>query len=82
VSAVISDASSLINLARAEQFQLLAIFYGQIVIPQAVYDEVVTRGERRDRLTCGKPVAFDKMREVTTAAEMVGKTCLRAVFSL
>ncbi|MBS1252183.1 MAG: hypothetical protein MAG451_01221 [Anaerolineales bacterium] len=43
MSIVVSDASPLINLARVEQFDLLAIFYGQIVIPQAVYNEVVVQ---------------------------------------
>lgn len=45
---VVSDASPLINLARAGQFNLLSVFYGRIVIPQAVYDEVVTHGAGRD----------------------------------
>jgi predicted nucleic acid-binding protein len=48
VSAVVSDASPLINLARVGRFDLLTAFYGRIVIPQAVYDEVVVRGQRRD----------------------------------
>lgn len=43
-----SDASPLINLARVNHFDLLTVFYGQIVIAQAVYDEVVIRGEGRD----------------------------------
>lgn len=45
---VVSDASPLINLARAAQFELLRVFYEQVVIPQAVYDEVVVRGKGRD----------------------------------
>jgi predicted nucleic acid-binding protein len=48
VSAVVSDASPLINLARVGRFDLLTAFYGRIAIPQAVYDEVVVRGQRRD----------------------------------
>ncbi len=48
MSVVVSDASPLINLARVNQFDLLATFYGQIVIPEAVYEEVVVRGEGRD----------------------------------
>lgn len=48
MSVVVSDASPLINLARVNQFHVLATFYGQIVIPQAVYEEVVVRGEGRD----------------------------------
>ena len=48
MSVVVSDASVLINLARVEQFGLLADFYGRVIIPQAVYDEVVVRGQGRD----------------------------------
>jgi predicted nucleic acid-binding protein len=48
VSIVVSDASPLINLARVEQFELLAAFYDQVIIPQAVYDEVVVRGQGRE----------------------------------
>ena len=44
---VVSDASTLINLARVNQFGLLATFYSHIVIPEAVYEEVVVRGEGR-----------------------------------
>ena len=48
MSVVVSNASPLINLARAGRFDLLAAFYGEIVIPQAVYEEVVMRGEGRE----------------------------------
>ena len=48
MSIIVSDASPLINLARLSHFDLLAAFYGQVVIPQAVYDEVVVRGAGRD----------------------------------
>ena len=48
MSVVVSDASPLINLARVNQFDLLATFYGQIVIPEAVYEEVVVRGKGCD----------------------------------
>lgn len=48
MSIVVSDASPLINLARVGHFDLLTTFYGRIVIPQVVYDEVVVRGQSRD----------------------------------
>jgi predicted nucleic acid-binding protein len=48
MSTVVSDASPLINLARVEQFDLLRAFYGQLLVPQAVYDEVVVQGYGRD----------------------------------
>ena len=38
---VVSNASPLINLARIERFDLLKQFYGHVIIPSAVYDEVV-----------------------------------------
>ena len=48
MSIIVSDASPLINLARLNRFDLLAAFYGQVTIPQAVYDEVVVQGAGRD----------------------------------
>jgi predicted nucleic acid-binding protein len=37
---VVSDASPLITLARAGHLELLREFYGQILIPRAVHEEV------------------------------------------
>jgi len=48
VSVVVSDGSPLINLARVGHFDLLAVFYSRIVIPQVVYEEVVVRGAGRE----------------------------------
>jgi uncharacterized protein len=48
MSTVVSDASPLINLARIGRFELLHTFYGELLVPQAVYDEVVVRGRGRD----------------------------------
>jgi predicted nucleic acid-binding protein len=48
MSLAVSDASPLINLSRVGRFDLLAAFYGEIVIPQAIYQEVVLRGEGRE----------------------------------
>jgi hypothetical protein len=41
---VVCDSSPLISLAAIGQFSLLHRLYGTLVIPQAVYDEVVVRG--------------------------------------
>ena len=41
---VVSNASPLINLARIGQFGLLQEVYGQIVIPEAVRNEVINEG--------------------------------------
>lgn len=48
MSVVVSNASPLINLARVDHFDLLAVFYSRIVIPQVVYEEVVVRGAGRE----------------------------------
>jgi predicted nucleic acid-binding protein len=53
---VVSNASPLINLARIGKLDLLRQLYGEIVIPQAVWNEVVMEG-------AGQPGA----EEVSTA---------------
>jgi predicted nucleic acid-binding protein len=44
---VVADSTVLIYLAAIGKFDLLASLYGRIVIPNAVYDEVVTQGAGR-----------------------------------
>ena len=41
---VVSDASTLINLARIGEIDLLRQLYGKLLIPEAVWREVVTEG--------------------------------------
>ena len=47
MTTVIADATPLIYLAAIGKFDLLGVLYGQIVIPSAVYDEVVIQGSGR-----------------------------------
>ena len=42
---VISNASPLINLAWIGSLNILADLYGQIIIPQSVWEEIVVKGE-------------------------------------
>ena len=42
---IVSDTSPLINLAAVDQLDLLRKLYDTIVIPQAVYDEIVIEGK-------------------------------------
>jgi uncharacterized protein len=44
---VVSNSTPLIALARISRFQLLQELFGEINIPQAVYDEVVSAGKGR-----------------------------------
>lgn len=41
---VLADSSPLITLARAQQFELLKEFYGEIVVSREVHDEVAIAG--------------------------------------
>ena len=41
---VVSDASPLIALAAVRQFDVLRALYGEVLIPEAVYEEVAVRG--------------------------------------
>jgi uncharacterized protein len=41
---IVSDSSPLITLSRAQQLDLLREFYGQVVIPREVYEEVTVAG--------------------------------------
>jgi len=42
---VVADASTLIGLSRIEQLNLLREIYGEVIIPQSVYDEVATESK-------------------------------------
>jgi len=44
---VVSNATSLISLSLINQLGLLKTLYGQVCIPPAVYEEVVTKGKGR-----------------------------------
>lgn len=44
---VVSDAGPLITLSRAGYLWLLPALFGKVVVPRAVYTEVVEKGKRR-----------------------------------
>ncbi|RJQ62465.1 MAG: hypothetical protein C4530_04770 [Desulfobacteraceae bacterium] len=77
MSITVSNASPLINLARIQRFELLKRFYPEVVIPPAVYEEVVTRGEERDgskdvreALWIGQTAPQDQLAVDALAAEL------------
>ena len=55
---VVSDTTPLIGLASIQRFDLLQKLFGEVYIPQAVYDEAVVAGHE----------AGYAKREVSTAA--------------
>ena len=50
LTTVITDSTPLIYLAAIGKFDLLGVLYGQIIIPSAVYEEVVIQGAGRPAL--------------------------------
>jgi len=42
---VVADASTLIGLSRIEQLDLLRDLYSEVIVPQSVYDEVVSESK-------------------------------------
>ena len=44
---VVADATPLIALAKIKHLGILAELFGRVVIPQSVYDEVVTKALNR-----------------------------------
>ncbi len=42
---VVADASTLIGLSRIEQLDLLGHLFGEVVVPQSVYNEVVSESK-------------------------------------
>lgn len=45
---VVSDSSPLIHLAKIGRLELLKHFFGEIIVPEAVYKECVTEGKGRE----------------------------------
>lgn len=48
---VVSNASPLINLARIGELSLLRALYDQVLVPDAVWQEVVVEGTRQPGAT-------------------------------
>lgn len=55
---VISNAGPLINLAKLNQLSLLPQLFGEVIVPQQVFDEVVTEGLRRHHPDARSVAAF------------------------
>lgn len=67
------DACSLIYLAKAELVDLVEILYGEILIPEAVYQEAVVAGKKAgyaDALTIEQYVEAGKMKVIRLTADV------------
>jgi predicted nucleic acid-binding protein len=75
---IVSDTSPVLNLARIGRLQLLALFYHQVLIPSAVYDELTAS-------TSDLPPAIDLAAQpwlmVATANDQKRVQDLRKVYS-
>jgi uncharacterized protein len=62
---VVSNTSPLINLAQIGQLNLLQQLYDQVVVPQAVYDEIVVAGAGQPGATEVETYDWIKVKQVT-----------------
>ena len=62
---IVSNKSPLVNLAVIGQLALLQQLYGKIIIPQAVYDEIVIEGAGQPGATEVKTFDWIEAQEVT-----------------
>lgn len=77
---VLADSSPLITLARAQHFELLHEFYGEIIVSREVHDEVAVAGDglpgaeemRRAPWIQVQSALTESSREVTAACVGLG----------
>lgn len=62
---VVSDASPLINLARIGKLDLLRELYGEVIIPEAVWQEIVVTGAGQPGADEIKAAAWIKRQSAT-----------------
>jgi len=48
---VVSNSSPIIHLAKIDQLNLLQEFFGELIIPEAVYEECITEGRGRPEVS-------------------------------
>jgi hypothetical protein len=65
---VVSDTSPILNLARIGRLELLPALYHHVIIPSAVYDELVA--SKRDLPSARPPIIFG-FRVVTVSPEAI-----------
>jgi predicted nucleic acid-binding protein len=67
---VVSNASPLIALAKIGRLDLLPELFESIIVPQAVYDEVVTSGAERPGVLEIRQASWIKTRSITDQSKV------------
>lgn len=62
---VVSNSSPLIHLAKIDRLDLLSDLFGELFIPQAVYEECVTDGKGRPEAVKIKEASWLRVMQVT-----------------
>lgn len=65
---VVSDSSVLINLAGLQKLDLLNALYGQLIVPESVWEEVVTRGHGKLGTSAIQAAEWIEVRSVKNLA--------------
>ena len=68
---VVSDATPLINIAAIGKFDLFQTLYGRLIIPSAVYEEIVTQGAGRWGAAETAGAAWIDRRAVSDPAKVI-----------
>ena len=65
---IIADASTLIGLARIEKLNLLRDLYGEVIVPQSVYDEVAIETKNgSEKIQTAEYLKVEKVADRRTA---------------
>ena len=62
---IVSNSSPIIHLAKIDQLDLLRDFFGELIIPEAVYKECITEGKGRPEVSRIKQVSWLRVVRVT-----------------
>jgi predicted nucleic acid-binding protein len=60
----VSNSSPIIHLAKIDQLDLLLDFFGELVIPQAVYEECITEGKEHPEVAKIKQASWLRVVQV------------------
>ena len=73
---IVSDAGPILSFARAGRLEILRQVVGELIIPQAVVDELAVRGRRRpgaDEIELGTWIKRDNVEDRSVVEQFSGK---------